>query len=47
MTRMSKANARRATSLPILPKPTTPSVLSASWLPMYDLRSQRPSTKLW
>ncbi len=42
--RMPKPLARSATSLPMRPRPTTPSVLSASSTPSQRLRSQRPAT---
>ncbi len=44
ISRSPKARARSATSLPMRPKPTIPSVLSASSTPSHRLRSQRPAT---
>ena len=40
----AEARARSATSLPMRPRPTMPSVLSASSTPSQRLRSQRPAT---
>ena len=42
---MPNAWARWATSLPMRPRPTTPSVLSASSTPSHFDRSHRPSTR--
>ena len=45
MISMSKARARAATRPPIRPRPTMPSVFSASSTPFHLLRSHRPSTR--
>ena len=43
---MPKPRARRATARPTRPRPTTPSVLPSSWVPVNLLRSHFPDLRL-